>query len=603
MNGRHLQRHIWLLVVFTGVIFLLLSRLAYIQLVGTESFSRHDINLIKQAVGQRQQQLVLDSGRGAITDRHGHDFTSASIYVLVLYPVSKQVAIDETQIEKVAEQLQLTPEEFMADLETVQEPSVYHQGGDLLRLTEQQAEEINRLDIPGILGVPYELRYDDEQLAARHLIGFIGENAEWVKAQYAEELRQGWLEENSLVGISGLERTFESFLQGMDPTTLSYFVDGQGNLLQGMGIKYSSGHNPFYPLNVQTTLDFAWQRAVENALDRRGIEEGTALILDIDTREILAMASRPQVVDTTQMSEAWENKALVRYAPGSVFKIVTAAAALEEGLAEFGQTFTCAGVLEGTPFHCWQEEGHGQLTFEQAFAESCNIVFGQLAEQLGAERLTAYAEKLGLLDRVGWSTEELFHLGSFAQLADEQVGQVFHEFRTAEELADPNYLRQTGIGQLDVQVTPLAVANMLATIANGGHRQQVKVVNEITYETGGTFYRFQDQEPPGETISAYTAYQLQRLLAQVVDRGTAGRLSEKDWQAAGKTGTAELAPESAQANGGYIHHWFAGYFPQQTPRYVIVVLNLNQDSGTKNRAIDVFGDVADWVYHSSGVKF
>jgi cell division protein FtsI/penicillin-binding protein 2 len=596
------KRQVRMLFIFSILFILLVSRLAYIQLIGTESFSAHDVNLIKKSVQQRQQQIVLHTGRGEITDRFGQSLTGMSTYVMVLFPLSKKARLEEEKIVQVANLLDLSAERILERIKELKEPEIYQTGPGILHLTEEEANQLNHLEIPGILGLPYEQRYDEKNMVAQHLIGYVGQNPAYIRQKYAEELAQGALTENSVIGISGLEKTFQPFLQGVGPTSLSYYVDAKGYPLQGMEIKYTGQENSFYPLTVQTTLDMELQDALEQMMDNRFVHEGTVVVLDAETSEILAMSSRPNFVEQMRVVGSWENKALKRYTPGSIFKIVVAAAALEQEIVTPNQRFQCNGVLEGTDFHCWKKEGHGSITFEEGFAQSCNIVFGQVAQQLGPDMIEEYASKLGLLDQNGWHEDFLYHLENFKQLDSEDQGQIYSSHRTTQEREDKLYLLQTGIGQLDVQLTPLAVANMLATITKGGTKHQVKSVRDILYQTGGAFYHFDHKKIEGPQISPYTAYQLQKMLASVVEEGTAQQLKDKSWDAAGKTGTAQVIKWNdhlqAGQNGNKLmlnHRWFAGYYPQHHPRFVIVTLALNQSPNARNVSIDLFGDVVDWL--------
>jgi cell division protein FtsI/penicillin-binding protein 2 len=602
MKNNTFKRQIRMLFIFSILFTFLASRLAYIQLIGTESFSAHDINLIKKSVQQRQQQIVLHTGRGEISDRFGQSLTGKSTYVMVLFPLSKKARLEEEKIDQVANLLDISPELILQGIKELKEPKIYETGPGILHLTEEEANHLNSMEIPGILGLPYEQRYDEKNMVAQHLLGYVGQNPLYIREKYAEELAQGSLTENSVIGISGIEKTFQPFLQGVGPTSLSYYVDAKGYPLQGMEIKYTGQENSFYPLSVQMTLDMELQHALENIMDNRFVQEGTVVILDAETSEILAMSSRPNFVEQMNVMGSWENKALKRHTPGSIFKIVIAAAALEEEIVTPGHRFQCDGVLEGTDFHCWKKEGHGSLSFEEGFAQSCNIVFGQVAQKLGPDKIEEYASKLGLLDQNGWHEDMLYHLENFKQLDNEDQGQVFASHRSTHEREDKLYLLQTGIGQLDVQVTPLAVANMLATITKGGTKHQVKSVRDILYKTGGAFYHFDNKKLGGPRISPYTAYQLQKMLALVVEEGTAQQLTDKSWNAAGKTGTAQVVKWdnqglASQNSKSYMlnHRWFAGYYPQHHPRFAIVTLALNESPNSRNVAIDLFGDVADWL--------
>jgi len=597
LTHQHYKRFLWMLIVVCLGILILLGRLAHIQIISTESFSSYNVNLIKKSVQQRQQQIVLHSGRGEITDREGAPLTGKSTYVLVLFPLSNKIVLDDQKMQKVADILNISKDRMMEQIKNTREPKIYHSVKGLLQMTEEEANQINALDIPGVIGLPYELRYDPAQMTAQHLIGYVGQNAEYIKKHFHEELAQGTLQENSIIGISGIEKTFQPFLQGVGPTSLSYYVDGRGQPLHGMDIKYLEHGNPFYPLVIQTTLDLKLQNKLESLFNEYKIKEGAAVVLDTETSEILAMTSRPNYIEQMNQSSAWENRALKRLTPGSIFKIVIAAAALEKEIVKEGDQFQCDGVLEGSHLHCWKEGGHGKLSFEEGFAESCNIVFGQLAEKLGPNVIEEYAEKLGLLTQNGWDEDLLFHLSDFKQLDGEDVGQVFAARREGHERHDREYLLQTGIGQLDVQVTPLAVANMIATITKGGNKHETKAVRDILYQTGGSFYHFGKQKLEGEDISPYTAYQLQKLLAGVVEKGTAKRLAERKLRAGGKTGTAQVLSKNYpfQENKMDNHKWFAGFYPKEQPRYAIVVVNMYQEENARNVSIDLFGDLVEWI--------
>ncbi len=580
-------------LLFAFVILLSLciiaGRLAYIQLMGTEHFSKYDINLVKKSVQQRQQQFIMHTGRGEILDRKGEALTGHLTHVLVIYPLTKNVTIPNERIAELTQLLDISADHLLHFIETLEEPKLFYTDEGFIQLSAQQAEKINELDIPGLLSLPFEKRYQ-ERYHAQHLLGYIGQNNDYIRKVYARELAQGVLTEHSVIGISGLEKTFQPFLQGLGPTSLSYYVNAKGEPIPGLAIKYMDQQNSFYPLKLKTTLDLHLQQFIEQEIEQAQLSEAAVVVLDIEKSEIRAMASYPEFMDQMTHLEAWENKALKRYPPGSVFKIVTAAAALENNLVKHDHMFECQGELEGTNLHCWRKGGHGRLSFTDGFAQSCNIVFGQLAIDLGTEQLYRYALKLGLLEHNGWQQERLYNINQFKQLDGEEVGQIFSPYRDQAFLDDANMLAQTGIGQLDVQISPLAAANMLATIARGGTKLQVKAVSDIYYQSGGLMHRFGTNKLSEPKISPYTAYQLQKLLASVVDNGTA-RSALSGQNASGKTGTAEVGLPIT-----HNHLWFAGLYPREKPQYSIVVVSLNQSAHSdSNPAVQIFSEVIKWL--------
>lgn len=599
MIGRQIfRRQLSVIVVFSLLLFILLCRVAYVQFIAAESYAKHDVNLVQRSVGQRQQQIQLDSGRGKITDRNGIALTGQSTYALALFPLAKQSEELNENIREVANTLHVSFEEIMQAIDVLEQPMMYQTAQGIFQITEEQAQWINRLNAPGVLGLAYEQRYTEENMIAQHLVGRIGENSEWVKRRYARDVDSGRLHEQSKVGISGLERTFQRYLGENEPTIFSYYVDGKGNQLAGLGTKYSSSKNTLYPLILQTSLANNVQHQLQIILDEQGVQEGAAVILDIQNSEVLAMASRPNI-DLSNQTSSWENKALKRYPPGSVFKIVIAAAAMEHNHLSLQDHYFCDGTVEGSDLACWKEGGHGHLTFEDAFAESCNVVFAKLAHQLGPDVMTDYAQKLGLLQPNGWHAADFDQFGQFQQFDREEIGQIFDAKRSLAERKDKGYLYQTGIGQLDVQVTPLALANMMATITKGGSKSQVKAVTDIFFQSGANFHHFEDQPLHGPKIKAYTAYQLRKLLSSVVEKGTAQHVHNEGWQAAGKTGTAESIKVIGEEKMVKNQQWFVGYYPRENPRYAIAVLALNEEVNTPNRSVKVFAKVIAWLDQQS----
>lgn len=436
------------------------------------------------------------------------------------------------------------------------------------------------------------LEHNGHQLA-EHLIGVFAENPTLVQQLYDQEVRNGLYTAHQLVGISGLQRIFDPFIQGYGRTLLSYSLDGKGLPMNGLGLKYTASTNEYYPMTVKTTLDVDLQQVAERTADQQNLHKGAIVILDAQTSELKAMVSRPNR-NLNRLDHSWVNQALERHPPGSIFKIVVAAAALDKGLTHRLKQHYCSGTdPEQKAFHCWLPTGHGNQTFQEAFAQSCNVVFGQLAAQIGPQALQRYAQEMGLLHTNGWQERNLFGRDLFLQLADEKVGQVYTSGRRNKD--DTLSLMQTGIGQLDVQVTPLAVANMMATIARGGKAYRVRAIDQLMLNTGATFHSFKQQPFTPSTGSRYVYHELQKLLHDVVQTGTGRHLNQYEWQAAGKTGTAQLSTSDLLKTRAFNHHWFAGYYPAMDPKYVIVTLVMDQQEHASNQAVPIFGDIAEWI--------
>lgn len=214
----------------------------------------------------------------------------------------------------------------------------------------------------------------------------------------------------------------------------------------------------------------------------------------------------------------------------------------------------------------------GELNFDESFSQSCNRTFGDLAKRLKDKNpslLEEYAKRLGLTGQISWHGD-VYHLEDFHQ-PQEDKGRVFAD---SESKKDGNLVAQTGIGQQEVRVTPLGVANMMATIARGGQKEMVRAVSALKYRDGTTLVHFPQKKLEGEIISRVTALKLQKMLRHVVtsENGTGRWFGNLPYEVAGKSGTAETGIFKGDQQ---LHNkWFAGYFPFQQPKYSLVTVNL-----------------------------
>jgi cell division protein FtsI/penicillin-binding protein 2 len=286
---------------------------------------------------------------------------------------------------------------------------------------------------------------------------------------------------------------------------------------------------------------------------------------------------------------------LERHFPGSIFKTVIAAGAIEENIINPQSSFNCDLDIQGKPL-VEEKDKKGVLDFEDSFAQSCNYTFGELGKQLvekNKDAIDAYATMLGLSTKVGW-TGEVFHFPAFDQIPLEEQGVVWNDEKDKNvSLA----VAQTSIGQKEVRVTPLAVANMMATIARGGNSKEVKLVSDIVYKNGATLFSFPDHDIEQEQLSNYTVMQLQHLLREVVvnETGTGRRFQSLPIEVAGKSGTAQTG-KVLEGGGELYNRWFAGYFPFQQPKYAMVVVELDvlYENNVSSVYYDVVKSIHDW---------
>jgi cell division protein FtsI/penicillin-binding protein 2 len=551
----------WLYICITGLL-LLLVRLMQIQLVETETFSKHNVNLLEDSVKQRTQELVIDNGRGNFLDRNGAMLTHKKVPVLVLFPFLKKM---DWEIDKVAAISGIPEHVLKLAVEGAKKPFAY---GDPkpLELTTSQMERINGLEIPGVFAI--EEKFERAIVPAEQLIGLTGENAQELKKRYPNKE----LSEKTLLGVSGLEESFDEFLLPEGKSKLVYHVDGSGAPLFGINVRYVDPANPFYPVNVRTTIDKGIQQKAEDLATKYQIKKGGLVLLNIQDNSVLALVSRPAITKADPYSGAGiTNMMLKQQIIGSVFKTVVAAAAMDHNLDNPTRLFDCSKKINGKPE---LKYNYGMLDFTNSFARSCNRTFGELAKELqkiDPHLLEDYAAKLSLTGSVGWQGD-VYHTSDFKQLAEEDKGRVFLSDETRE---DDNFAAMSGIGQHEVRATPLAVANMMSTIARGGKKEMVRAVSKIEYKNGTMMVAFEKKSQKGESISPYVAMKLQKLLREVVinPNGTGKWFKDLPYEVAGKSGTAETGK---YVEGKQLHNkWFAGYFPYQNPKYALVAVNLD----------------------------
>jgi cell division protein FtsI/penicillin-binding protein 2 len=574
----------WLIISFM-VLCLLVGRLIQLQLISTEHFTDREINLLEASVRQRSQEMVIDTGRGNFLDRSGRPLTHKNIPVLILFPFLAKMDWD---IERVSEITGASEYSLRYSVENAKEPFAFGKP-EPLQLTEEQMEKINALKIPGVFAV--EKKYNLLESPAAQLIGITGENQNLVKERYPDKE----LSINTMVGITGMEKSFDEFLLPEGASKLVYHVDATGGPLFGINVKYVEPANPFYPVNIKTTLDYDLQMMAENLADRHGIKKGGIVLLDIETNTVLAMVSRPSVNKANPFdkeSGGAVNQMIKQQIMGSVFKTVVTAAAIDHGLDDPARQFDCSKKINGQPDPKYQ---HGMLNFNDSFARSCNNTFATIAKELkdiDSEVLEDYAKKLSLTGPVSWQGD-IYHFSDFRQLQDEEKGRVF---LSEDAKKDRNFVALTGIGQHEVRATPLAVSNMIATIARGGQKDMVRVASEIEYKNSTSLLEFKEKKLDGETIAPYTAMKLQKLLREVVinEDGTGKWFKELPYEVAGKSGTAETGRIVA---GKQLHNkWFAGYFPYKNPKYALVTVNLGvtEDTGGVN---PLFADLVKGIYN------
>ncbi len=406
-----------------------------------------------------------------------------------------------------------------------------------------------------------------ERLLAPHLIGYLDYGGEH--------------------GVSGIELACDKVLSRFSgEATASFPVDGNGRLLSGTSAVRTDTTGRCRG-GVVLTLAREIQQLVEDVAAAY-VPKGAVVVLEPSSGAIRAMASFPSFQPATvseeiqKESSALVNRALSGYDCGSVFKIVTMAAALEKGIS-VETAYTCTGAIsvDGQRFHCHNRLGHGTLGLTDAMAQSCNSAFIQLAADTGAAALYSMAGNLGF-------EQPISLLDSLAATTG-----VMPTLETLK--SSPAAVANLSFGQGYLMASPLHIARTIATVVNGGVMPKLHILEGYVDENGS----FSAAEMGrGQTVfSKSTADTLKTMLRRVVTDGTGKKAASSACTVAGKTGTAETGQISGDTP--VVQSWFAGYFPAEKPQYVVVVLAEDaQNNG--GRSAECFCEISNKLYEYIG---
>ncbi len=486
----------------------------------------------KLAAEQRDTSINVTPRRGTVFDREG-EIMAISEDVTTIYATPYQVKDKPAVAQKVAEVLGQDPGDVLKKL---QEPSgfVY-----LARKFDKTlAAELEKMDLPGI--------------------GFIQESKRFYPLGSLCSQALGLVDVDNK-GQAGLELYYEDVLGG-EPGEVLLERDAAGNPIPGSEKKRKDAVDG---TDLQLTLDKDIQAKLEEALasgvERYSAEAGTALVMDCNTGDILAMATSP-TFDPNERSEidaaAMRNRAITDvYEPGSSLKIVTASAALEQKVVEPQTALNVPSILKvaDKEFKEAEPKPARQLTFSQVISQSSNVGTIMVALQLGDERLAQYLDRMGLGSKTG------------VDFPGEVAGLVPPVSTWSGTSA-----ATISIGQ-GISVTPLQLACVMGAIANGGrkispHFLKSKITDEGTRDMGlGGL--------GDEVLSQDACRKMSAILEQVVAAGNTGsKAAVNYYRVGGKTGTAEKARKGGSGYSGTYMATFAGFAPAERPRLVCMVV-------------------------------
>ncbi len=548
-------------VVLAGIVLLTVGYYWKVQILDYQKYW-------SMAEANRTRTRVLGAPRGLVTDRTGTILADnrASFKVSLIRENIKDPA---TVYPAVSGLLGISEDELLSRLERYKnaplfEPVVIK---DNLEPQDIAPIEARRLEFP-MLDVQAEPKRHYPQIGlAAHILGYLQERS-------PEEIRVGAgrkLQLGDMGGRAGIERQYDERLTGQDGSVVE-IVDSYGR-------KRDEGETkpPVQGRHLQLTISAKLQAKAQELLGER---EGAIVALDPSTGEILAMASYPTFDPNRFISrftpEEWtglindpssplENRAIRGlYAPGSIFKLVMAVAGLDQGYVTEQTTVYCNGsmTIYGTSRACWFPQGHGAMDLSNAIKNSCNIYFYTLGRTMGIDAIAAAAGGMGLGRRTG------------LDLPGEKEGLVPSSDWKMKTLKTPWFPGETisvAIGQGQLQVTPLQIAAMTATVANRGRRIVPHLVLDGAPRTSEAAERAPFRASTFESV-------IGGMWRSVNDGGTGQGARVEGLDACGKTGSTQVvsrerAAELARAGKPIkTHSWFSGFAPRNNPRIVVTVL-------------------------------
>ena len=559
---------------------------------------------------QRQARtfsLLIPAPRGQITDRNGLPLaqTRLSYNLAVTFPTPLEWT-DEKILSFARRQIALASSTINRDIRVSDSAILNHyknRGVLPLDIAEdllpQEMNAFTKAAPPNqVLRQTYVRFYPNGPLAA-HIIGYTGPKA---------PLSQRPIENNDLIfpeseGREGLEQIFDKELRGT-PGLLQITFDAEGN-------KSSEriSRQPVPGYNVVTTLDLAVQQAAEDALDK-GCKRGAIASIDPNNGEILALASKPSFnpndfVPAVRPSvfQAYSkdpsNPLLPRsfrsaYPPGSTFKTFVGFAGLESGKVTAAEEFSCptSFAVGNHVFRNWKKVDAGRLTFKEALTQSCNTWFYQAGLKIGAEPIIEYSKRLGLGRRTG------------IPLRAEAAGNIPDDdymMRVHKRTIKGGDIANMAIGQGDILISPLQMAQAMAVLANGGKVHQPRLVLQVQNIGNEVIAAYPDRVRDEIPVSPAVRDELRRALVAVTSdgQGTAHRAKVKGIDVAGKTGTAQWGPVDRQR----IAAWFAGFLPADAPKYAFAAVYEGEPNvksiGGGSHAAPMIGQMFKQVYNAA----
>lgn len=580
-NRTILRRIAVLMVLFGIVVFIpLIAKLVHLQIVEHDSLSQ-------MAVDNQTRSSKVTASRGTVYDRNMNILAvSADVENVCIDPNELALSGQDTGwiAQRLSELLDVDEERIL----NLMEDTSYRYQIIKRKVEQDEASTVRTFitenEVTGVYLEPDTKRYYPAGILAAQVLGFVGSDN---------------------VGLDGVEAAYDQTLTGSS----GRIVTAKGNygteMLYHHETYYDAENGSDVVLTIDATVQQMLEKHMQEAITQYDVQNGAfGVVMDVDTGEIIAMATlgsydpnhystiydiKTQEALEAQYQEAmeaeeeeqkellsaynaavaaarlrqWRNRVISDgYEPGSTFKSITLAAALEEGAVGLNNSFHCSGStsVKGRTkaLHCWKSTGHGQQSTAEALQNSCNVAFANIGIRLGGEKLYEYVQKFGLMEKTG------------IELGGEASGIFFDE----ATLSNPDSyasLTSAAFGQT-FKVTPLQLVRAIAAVVNGGYLLQPHVVKEVL-DSQGNVVAQQDRTVIRQVISEETSATMCELLESVVSQGTAKNAQIAGYRIGGKTGTSEKI-DVFDENGNMVEDKivsFVGIAPMDDPRYIVLV--------------------------------
>lgn len=406
------------------------------------------------------------------------------------------------------------------------------------------------------------VRYTEDPLAV-HVIGYIDQAGK---------------------GVCGIEKSYDDYLSSTGSyVSVKYKVDALDRVLEGENIKVED-KSYLDTKGVVLTLDTRLQQISQKAA-KRYIKKGAVIISEVPTCKIRACVSVPDYspcnIEKCLNSEDSPllNRAFSAYNIGSIFKLVTAATALESGVSKDYKYDCCGSIkVEDTSFSCFNGKGHGDIDMKQAISYSCNSYFVNISDKITKEQILDMSKKLGF--------------GSLCELSPNMFSEKGN-LPTKNSLKDKKTMANFSFGQGTLLATPIQIAGLINTIASSGKYCPPSLVEGMVNENL-QFVKKYDDKLQTQVMSEYTADCLKEFMKASIEEGTSIKGKPQNGNAAAKTSTAETGIKIGDKN--VIQAWYAGFYPFENPKYSIVVLAEDAIGGGESCG-PVFKQIIDDIYN------